>query len=317
MNFGVIGFGNIARRFAQSIPYTSGGRICAIASRSLSPEDPSLRSSPGVRLYRDYGALLRDPEVEAVYIALPHKLHAVWAVEALRRRLPVLCEKPAALTVEEMEEIARVSAEEHTYFLEALKTKFAPGLERLRRDTALLGPLRTIETCFCYDASEERDSFLFDPAQGGALNDLGPYVAGFPLALMSGRAVRETSGALTRQGGIDLHFQAALTFEGGVTALLEGGIDQDRARRAVIRGELGSITVPDFHRLTGYEIALEGRPPILRRFPAPGDDMTGEIQALIDDVAAGRIESPRHPHADTLQILRVLRDIRAGGASAL
>ena len=89
MNFGVIGFGNIARRFAQSIPYTSGGRICAIASRSLSPEDPSLRSSPGVRLYRDYGALLRDPEVEAVYIALPHKLHAVWAVEALRRRRPV------------------------------------------------------------------------------------------------------------------------------------------------------------------------------------------------------------------------------------
>ena len=59
MNFGVIGFGNIARRFAQSIPYTSGGRICAIASRSLSPEDPVLRSSPGVRLYRDDGSKLR------------------------------------------------------------------------------------------------------------------------------------------------------------------------------------------------------------------------------------------------------------------
>ena len=247
MNFGVIGFGNIARRFAQSIPYTSGGRICAIASRSLSPEDPVLRSSPGVRLYRDYGALLRDPEVEAVYIALPHKLHAVWAVEALRRR-PVLCEKPAALTVEEMEEIARVSAEEHTYFLEALKTKFAPGLERLRRDTALLGPLRTIETCFCYDASEERDSFLFDLAQGGALNDLGPYVAGFPLALMSGRAVREISGALTRQGGIDLHFQAALTFEGGVTALLDGGIDRDKDRCAVGKRSEGEFLVLDSYR---------------------------------------------------------------------
>ncbi len=159
MNFGVIGFGNIARRFAASIPYTTGGRICAIASRSLSPEDPYLLANPGVRLLRDYDALLRDPEVEAVYIALPHKLHREWALKALHRHLPVLCEKPAVLAVEEMEEIARVSAREHTYFLEALKTKFSPGMDQLRKDMALLGPLRTIETCFSYDASEERDSF--------------------------------------------------------------------------------------------------------------------------------------------------------------
>ena len=45
--------------------------------------------------------------------------------------------------------------------------------------------------------------------------------------------------------------------------------------------------------------------------------MTGEIQALIDDVAAGRIESTRHTHADTLQLLRVLRDIRINGRSGL
>ena len=318
MNFGVIGFGNIARRFAASIPYTTGGRICAIASRSLSPKDSYLLTNPDVRLLRDYDALLRDPEVEAVYIALPHKLHREWALKALRRHLPVLCEKPAVLAVEEMEEIARVSAGEHTYFLEALKTKFSPGMDQLRQDMALLGPLRTIETCFSYDASEERDSFLFDPAQGGALNDLGSYVAGFPLALMPGRAIQNISSKLICQDdGIDLRFHAALTFEGGVTALLDGGIDRDKDRCAVIRGELGAITIPNFHRLTGYEITLEGSPSITRQFPVTGDDMTGEIQALIDDVAAGRIESPRHTHADTLQLLRVLRDIRINGRPSL
>lgn len=54
MNFGIIGYGNIARKFVKSITYTSGGRVHAIASHSLDENDSYLQSHPLVKLYRDY-----------------------------------------------------------------------------------------------------------------------------------------------------------------------------------------------------------------------------------------------------------------------
>ena len=88
MRFGVIGFGNIARKFVQSITYTSGGSICAIASHSAAADDLYMKAHPQVRLYRDYEELLRDPQVKAVYIALPHLDHREWIIKAMGKRHP-------------------------------------------------------------------------------------------------------------------------------------------------------------------------------------------------------------------------------------
>ena len=60
MNFGIIGYGNIARKFVKSITYTSGGKVHAIASHSLDENDSYLQSHPLVKLYRNYEELLKD-----------------------------------------------------------------------------------------------------------------------------------------------------------------------------------------------------------------------------------------------------------------
>ena len=93
MNFGIIGYGNIARKFVRSITYTSGGRVHAIASHSLDENDRYLQSHPLVKLYRDYGELLKDDDIEAVYIAVPHYEHKKWIIEAIKHHKAVLCEK--------------------------------------------------------------------------------------------------------------------------------------------------------------------------------------------------------------------------------
>jgi phthalate 4,5-cis-dihydrodiol dehydrogenase len=56
---------------------------------------------PGARAHARYEALLDDPEVDAVYLATPHGLHAEQAVAAARAGKHVLCEKPMAVTLEE------------------------------------------------------------------------------------------------------------------------------------------------------------------------------------------------------------------------
>ena len=73
MNFGIIGFGKIARKFVQAIEATDEGKIYAISSRSVSMDDPYIKEHPEVKVYKDYEELLNDPQVDAVYIALTHK----------------------------------------------------------------------------------------------------------------------------------------------------------------------------------------------------------------------------------------------------
>ena len=105
MNFGIIGFGRIARKFVQAIEATDEGKIYAISSRSVSMDDPYLKEHPEVKVYKDYEELLNDPQVDAVYIALTHKFHKEWILRSLEHHIPVLSEKPLVLTSRDVDEI--------------------------------------------------------------------------------------------------------------------------------------------------------------------------------------------------------------------
>ncbi|MEY8355483.1 Gfo/Idh/MocA family oxidoreductase [Lachnospiraceae bacterium 54-53] len=311
MNFGVIGFGKIGRKFVKSIQNTDGGKIYAIGSKSLSEDDGYLIENPDVTVYQNYQELLEDKNIDAVYIALPHIMHKEWAIKALQKHIAVLCEKPAVLSVEDMEEIKNASILNHTYFLEALKTKFNDGMIQLKEDISYIGKIRKVEANFCFDAqmSKNTDSYLFDPLQGGALNDVGSYVIGFVLDLMNDEP-EQVQGDVRIINGVDRSFEGLLTFRDGATAYIEGAIDRVKERYALIYGEHGSIYVPMFNRIEDYTIAPDQGEEIRRHIPIKGDDMTMEIQCFMDDVAENKISSPRHSPEDSCKILRVMNAIR-------
>ena len=310
MNFGIIGFGRIARKFCESIKETEG-KVYAIASHSVKEDDPYLLQNPDVKVYHDYEALLNDPNVEAVYIAVPHKFHKQWVIAALKHHKAVLCEKPAVLSSKDMKEIRDVAYQEKTYFLEALKTKLNDGMEHLKQDLALIGEVKTIEANFCSNAlmAKGTDSFLFDKEQGGALNDVGPYLVGFALDLIDS-PVKDVQGLVKVVDDIEEHFFGRILFENKVEALLEGAIDEQKDREAMITGTLGQIKVPMFNRIISYTIYLPNEQVIERNYPIKGTDMTKQIQCLIDDVHAGKIENDRHSLQDSIDVISVMEQIR-------
>jgi predicted dehydrogenase len=311
MNFGIIGFGNIAKKFIHSISYTNNGTIYAIASRSLKPDDSFLLEHPQIKCYPTYDELLNDSTVEAVYIALPHQQHKEWAIKALRHHIPVLCEKPAALSVLDMREIAATAISQQTYFLEAFKTKFNVGMDQLKKDIRLIGPLTKLEANFCSDSvfRVSPDSYLLDPVQGGALNDVGSYGIGFMLDLIPDQLVDVRANRFIKNG-IDYHTEMQLFFEQGTMAHLECAIDRKKERTAFIYGANGSIEVPLFNRITEYTIALSNGTRQRRSFPIQGDDMVLEIQAIIDDVTQQRLENLRHSMDDSCEIIKIMELVR-------
>ena len=186
MNIGVIGYGNIAKRFAQSIKHTKNGKVSAIGSKSLARDTAFQTRHPEIQVYETYDALLADPTIEGIYIALPHAFHKEWALKALALNIPVLCEKPAVLTVADMDEIIDAATAHETLFVEAFKTKYNTGFQQLKQAMNTLGQINRIEASFCSDVMPARNdhSYLFQKGQGGALNDVGSYPIGFVLALV-------------------------------------------------------------------------------------------------------------------------------------
>ncbi len=311
MNFGIIGFGKIARKFVKSIEFTDGGNVVAIASKSLEEDDEYLQGHPEVAVHRDYQSLLEDSNVEAVYIALPHMYHYEWIIKALERKIPVLSEKPAVLTLGELEHVIQTARDNETYFSEAMKTRYNDGIGQLIDDLGMIGELKKIEANFCFDATflKESGSYLFDQTQGGALYDVGPYLSAFTTALIDSD-IQEISTDSRMDGNIPTYFQADIKFANGVEAVLEGAVDQNKERFALLTGTKGTIMIPMFNRITEYTIEAEGIEPIKKEFPIVGDDMTMEIAAVIENAAKGNIESPMYDFKEHLENMELLEAIK-------
>lgn len=309
MKFGIIGFGNIAKKFVKSIEYTTEGQVIAIASRSISLDDSYLIAHPEVKVYHDYEKMLNNPEIEAVYIALPHLHHKEWIIKAIQCHKAVISEKPLVLKCEDIDEIENCVQQYQGYCLEAFKTKFNHGFDALKKDLSLIGNIKTIETNFCSDTSHVRkESYLFDPLQGGALNDVGSYIIGFILGLIDSPIDRIES-QMKMENGIDRVFLAKLYFQNGIIGIGEGSIDYAKERYALISGDKGTIYVPMYNRIVDYTITTDEQ-VIERHYPIEGDDMTLEIQALIDDVNNHYHDNMIHSLKDAKYLQQVIEQIR-------
>ena len=81
IQWGILGIGNIAKRFIKSLEKSTNGQLYAAASYTESKCEEFLKEHPDVKVYHDYEDLLNDENVDAVYLAMRHIDHYRWAKE--------------------------------------------------------------------------------------------------------------------------------------------------------------------------------------------------------------------------------------------
>ena len=91
VKFGILGAGNIARRFAASLAHVEGAQLVAVSCRTQEKADAAAAALGAERAYAGHEALLADADLDAIYLALPHQFHREWAIRALRVHKAVLC----------------------------------------------------------------------------------------------------------------------------------------------------------------------------------------------------------------------------------
>ena len=169
IRWGIIGAGNIAKRFVNSLNNSENGKLYAIASYTKANRDYYLENFNDVKAYDNYVSLLEDENVDAVYVATRHNDHYTWVKEALLHKKAVLCEKPATLHQYQTKELCELAKKMNVFFLEGIKTRFVPLVYDIKKalDDGVIGDILRVETCFAYDTPYKEGSYLFDNIQGG------------------------------------------------------------------------------------------------------------------------------------------------------
>ena len=125
-NWGIIGLGKIANKFAQDLSGLANAKLHAVASRSLDKAQAFAERYKAPHAFGSYEELVQCPDLDAVYIATPHMLHKENTLLCLEHGIAVLCEKPFAMNTKQVEAMIQKAKEKETFLMEALWTRFLP-----------------------------------------------------------------------------------------------------------------------------------------------------------------------------------------------
>src|SRR5207244_3120310 len=133
LRWGILSTARIARTlFVPGVRASTDTEVLAVGSRSLDAARAFADDLKIPRAYGSYAALLEDPDVDAVYVALPNGLHAEWTLRAAEARKHVLCEKPLARNAADAERMAEACNSAGVLLMEAFMWRHQPQHARVR-----------------------------------------------------------------------------------------------------------------------------------------------------------------------------------------
>ena len=254
LGWGILGTGKIARILAHALAESRDGALVAVGSRDAQRAAAFASEFNVPHCYADYEDLVRDGDVDIVYVATYHPLHRQWAVSAADGGKHVLCEKPMAVNHTDAAKIVDAARRNDVFLLEAFAYRCHPQTHRLTQllREGAIGELRLIDAVFGYDAGAQPDRYLMLPSlAGGSILDVGCYatsLAHLVVAATSGAGTAETvdvaGAAYIGKTGVDHSAAATLVFERGVLARVACSIQANLENAVRIYGSEGSITVP-------------------------------------------------------------------------
>jgi D-xylose 1-dehydrogenase (NADP+, D-xylono-1,5-lactone-forming) len=269
LRLGVLGAARIALgSIVPAAEHTEAVDVVAVATRGGKKASEAREAVPEAMLFEDYDTLLKEADVEAIYIPLPNSLHVEWTLKALEAGKHVLCEKPFSQDAEGAERAVEAARTAGLALMEGFMYRFHPQIARLAGllQEGVVGEVRQVIAEFGHRIDEPEDVRMDGSLGGGSLSDVGCYcVSGLRLAFGS-EPIRASAFGRFIEDGADEELAGLLEFEGGLGFVSCGAASARRERLEVV-GTEGRITLDTPFRPDKAGGAME-----LRR----GDDLTTE-----------------------------------------
>lgn len=321
---GIVGAGGIAGTMARTLNGMdpADAVLAAIASRDLKKAESFAETFGAPKAYGSYQELYDDPDIDLIYVAVPHSHHYQVVMDALRAGKHILCEKAFAANAGQAKEMLALAEEKHLLLTEAIWTRYMPSRKMIDDliKSGIIGKVRTISANLCYDI--DANQRMIDPAlAGGCMLDLSVYVLNFA-SMVKGNSISSLIGHCVLTGtGVDGQDQIMIVYKDGSMASLFTSMYVESNRMGLICGETGFIEVENINNPQQIRVYRQVRDDfdsratmrLVRTLEVPAQ-ITGyeyEVLACKKAIEEGAPECPEMPHSETLEIMRQMDELRA------
>jgi len=291
LNWGLLSTANINRALIPPLQVSKRNHLLAVGSRTQKSADAYAREKKIERAYGSYEALLADPDIHVVYNSLPNHLHAEWTIKAVEAGKHVLCEKPIALNVDEVDAIKSAAHKHGRVVAEAFMYRHHPQTLKVQEivNSGSLGTLKLIRGSFSFVLTREGDVRLNPEWGGGSIWDVGCYPISYARTVVGASPLEVFGWQVTGPTGIDDTFVGQMRFQGDVQAQFDSSFVIPFHAFMEIVGSEATLSIPRPFKPQVNEKIFITRDDKIETIKVKGQELyLGEVEDMADAILDGK-----------------------------
>ena len=317
LRWGLLSTARINRALIPPLRASRRNLLSAVASRSLEKAQTYAKEWGIPKAYGSYEALLADTEIDVVYNSLPNNLHAEWTIKALHAGKHVLCEKPLALSLDDVDAVIAAAQETGFHAVEAFMYRFHPQASAVKEmvERGVVGKVQLIRGAFTYLLNRPGDVRLKPELGGGSIWDVGCYPINYARYIAGVEPVEVYGWQVIGETGIDDTFIGQMRFPDDIFAQFHSSFRLSHTSLVEITGTEAKIIIPQPYKPGKRPVIMLERGGESQKVRVPGELLyLGEVEDMADVILKGA--KPRIPLEDTRNntavLLALLQSAREG-----
>jgi len=313
INWGILGCGWIANKFAEALQKTNDSKLKAAAARDGNRAADFASKWGFERSYGSYKELVEDPDVDIIYIATPHSYHFAHTKLCLEAGKHVVCEKPFTINARQLKVLIAMAENRNLFLMEALWSKFLPGIIKTKAllESGVIGEVISMDADFGMNFPYDPEHRIFNPwLAGGALLDIGIYPLFLSLHLFGKPEVLKAHSVLN-DNKIDLTTSLITQSKGGTICHLTSTTQANTPVKVHIFGTRGNIEFNNWW-FTPVDITLrvDEKEEQVLKFPPIANGYEYEAMEAVKCLQEGKTESDIMPFQFSTMLMEQMDRIR-------
>ncbi len=311
VKFGIIGCGNISKKFSDAVNQSENASLVAVAASDKKRADNFAKLFDVQTAFGSYDEIIADNSVDIIYIGLTNNLHYAISKKCIINEKNVLCEKPLTLTYEETKELCELAKKHNVLFMEAMWTRCLPSYQKAKSwvKDGKIGRVSLIEADFCIKIDFDENHRVFNnELGGGALYDLGVYPIAFAPGILDKKPIDVKSTGFIGKTGVDEYSVITMKFDDGEIGVLKSAATIKKPIEARIYGENGYIVVDNFNSSRDCHL-YDINDNLLETFHDEIENgFVHEVNHVVEMFSSGKNESWLFPYEDSVYSAKLISD---------
>ncbi len=312
MKIGILGTGRLLKKVMPTLQNMSQIECYAIASRTQERAKEAAEEYGFTKAYGSYEELVKDDEVELVYIVTPHSRHYEDMKLCILHKKPILCEKAFTINSQQAKQIQELAQTEGVFVAEAMWPRYMPSRRLIQEtiESGIIGNITTLTANLSYIVNY-KNRIMQPELAGGALLDLGVYGLDFAFMYFGKDVERMESSVKFTETGVDGMESITLFYKDGKMAVLTHSIYSRSDRQAVFSGDKGYIVVDNINNPLVISV-YDTDDNLMKRITAPKQMSGYEYQFLecVEQIHNQALESKSYPLQESIFLMEKADEIR-------